>query len=31
MHVGNFPDFKTGQGTMRADAMNFKGVFTRDR
>jgi beta-glucuronidase len=23
--------FKTGQGTMRAAGMNFKGVFTRDR
>jgi len=31
MHVWNFADFKTGQGTMRAAAMNFKGVFTRDR
>jgi beta-glucuronidase len=27
MHVWNFADFKTGQGTMRAAAMNFKGVF----
>ena len=31
MHVWNFADFKTGQGTMRAEAMNHKGVFTRDR
>ncbi len=31
MHVWNFADFKTGQATMRAEAMNFKGVFTRDR
>jgi beta-galactosidase/beta-glucuronidase len=31
MHVWNLADFKTGQGTMRAAAMNFKGVFTRDR
>jgi len=31
MHVGNFADFKTGQGTARAAGMNMKGVFTRDR
>jgi beta-glucuronidase len=31
MHVWNFADFKTGQGTMRAGGLNFKGVFTRDR
>jgi len=31
MHVWNFADFKTGQGTTRAVAMNFNGVFTRDR
>ena len=31
MHVWNFADFKTGQGTARAAGMNFKGVFTRDR
>jgi beta-glucuronidase len=31
MHVWNFADFKTGQGTGRAAGMNFKGVFTRDR
>ena len=31
MHVWNFADFKTAQGTGRAVAMNFKGVFTRDR
>jgi beta-glucuronidase len=31
MHVWNFADFKTGQGILRAGAMNLKGVFTRDR
>lgn len=31
MHVWNFADFKTGQGTSRAGGVNFKGVFTRDR
>ena len=31
MHVWNFADFKTGEGTARAGGMNFKGVFTRDR
>lgn len=31
MHVWAFADFKTGQGTMRAGGMNFKGAFTRDR
>jgi len=31
MHVWAFADFKTGQGTGRAEGMNFKGVFTRDR
>ena len=31
MHVWNFADFKTGQGTFRVQAMNLKGVFTRDR
>ncbi len=31
MHVWNFADFRTSQGTMRATGMNFKGVFTRDR
>lgn len=31
MHLWAFADFKTGQGTMRAAVMNFKGVFTRDR
>jgi beta-glucuronidase len=31
MHVWNFADFKTGQGTSRAGGMNFKGAFTRDR
>lgn len=31
MHVWNFADFKTGQGTSRAGGINYKGVFTRDR
>jgi beta-glucuronidase len=31
MHVWAFADFKTGQNVIRAAAMNFKGVFTRDR
>jgi beta-glucuronidase len=31
MHVWNCADCKTDQGTMRAAAMNFTGVFTRDR
>lgn len=31
MHVWAFADFKTGQNVSRAAAMNFKGVFTRDR
>lgn len=31
MHIWNFADFKTGQGTFRTKAMNLKGVFTRDR
>ena len=31
MHVRNFADFKTGQGTARAGGPNHKGVFTRDR
>ena len=31
MHVWNFADFKTGQGTSRVGGMNLKGVFTRDR
>lgn len=31
MHVWNFADFKTGQGTSRAGGINHKGVFTRDR
>jgi beta-glucuronidase len=31
MHVWNFADFKTGQGTSRAAGLNSKGVFTRDR
>ena len=31
LHVWNFADFKTGQGTHRASGLNMKGVFTRDR
>jgi len=31
LHVWNFADFKTGQGTHRALGINHKGVFTRDR
>jgi len=31
LHVGAFADFKTVQGTGRAAATSFKGVFTRDR
>ena len=31
MQVWAFADFKTGQSSSRAGAMNFKGVFTRDR
>jgi len=31
LHVWNFADFKTGQGTRRAAGLNMKGVFTRDR
>jgi beta-glucuronidase len=31
LHVWNFADFKTGQGTRRAGGLNMKGVFTRDR
>jgi beta-glucuronidase len=30
-HVWNFADFKTQQATHRMNAMNYKGVFTRDR
>ena len=30
-HVWNLCDFKTTQGIIRAGAMNYKGVFTRDR
>ena len=29
MHVWNFADFKTGQGTIRTGGMNFKGVIGR--
>jgi beta-glucuronidase len=31
MHIWNFADFKTAQAIMRANGMNYKGVFTRDR
>jgi len=31
LHVWNFADFKTSQGTNRAAGLNHKGVFTRDR
>ncbi len=31
MHIWNFADFKTAQAIMRANSMNYKGVFTRDR
>jgi beta-glucuronidase len=30
-HIWNMCDFKTGQSIKRVGAMNFKGVFTRDR
>lgn len=30
-HVWNMCDFKTAQGVIRTNAMNYKGVFTRDR
>jgi beta-glucuronidase len=30
-HVWNLCDFKTSQGVMRMNGMNYKGVFTRDR
>ncbi|WP_010220031.1 beta-glucuronidase [Sphingomonas sp. PAMC 26621] len=30
-HPWAFADFRTSQSTMRVDATNFKGVFTRDR
>ena len=30
-HVWNLCDFKTAQGITRAGALNYKGVFTRDR
>ncbi len=30
-HVWNLCDFKTGQGIHRVNALNLKGVFTRDR
>jgi beta-glucuronidase len=31
MHAWAFSDFKTGQGIIRFNGMNYKGVFTRDR
>jgi beta-glucuronidase len=31
LHVWNFADFRTSQGTMRVGGFNLKGVFTRDR
>jgi beta-galactosidase/beta-glucuronidase len=31
LHVWNFADFRTGQGIIRMNGMNLKGVFTRDR
>ena len=30
-HIWNLCDFKTSQGVTRAGALNYKGVFTRDR
>ncbi len=30
-HVWNMCDFKTSQGVIRTNGMNYKGVFTRDR
>ncbi|MEM6282771.1 MAG: beta-glucuronidase [Chloroflexota bacterium] len=30
-HIWNMCDFKTSQGTLRVNGMNYKGVFTRDR
>jgi beta-glucuronidase len=30
-HVWNLADFKTGQGVLRAGALNHKGVLTRER
>src|SRR5258706_4098464 len=30
-HIWNMCDFKTSQGVTRAGALNYKGVFTRDR
>lgn len=31
MHIWNFADFQTAQGLTRANSINQKGVFTRDR
>jgi len=31
MHIWNFADFRTAQGSRRAGGLNLKGVFTRDR
>lgn len=30
-HIWNLCDFKTDQGVIRTNAMNYKSVFTRDR
>ncbi len=30
-HIWNLCDFKTGQGVQRVGALNYKGVFTRER
>ena len=30
-HIWNLCDFKTSQGVTRAGALNYKGIFTRDR
>jgi beta-glucuronidase len=30
-HIWNLCDFKTGQGIMRVNGLNHKGIFTRDR
>lgn len=31
LHIWNFADFRTAQGTSRVGGFNLKGVFTRDR
>ena len=30
-HIWNLCDFKTSQGVTRTRALNYKGIFTRDR